>query len=151
LICVDSSIAIKWFVEEPDSAVAFALLNDTLARNEGIVVPVLFFSEVANVLRQRVRGNRLMLQLATTHMDHLITFPFRVESRLSVCVEALALADHYNLPAAYDAHYLAVARQHHADLWTADARFIKALRSEAAFVHDLSTYPQYGGPGPARP
>ncbi|NPA27193.1 MAG: type II toxin-antitoxin system VapC family toxin, partial [Chloroflexi bacterium] len=53
-------------------------------------------------------------------------------------LEALALAHELNLPAAYDAHYLALARRMNAEFWTADQRLAKAVARRFPWVHVLA-------------
>ncbi|MBC7227355.1 MAG: type II toxin-antitoxin system VapC family toxin [Thermoflexales bacterium] len=50
---------------------------------------------------------------------------------------ALQLARAFSLPAAYDAHYLALAEQLGADFWTADLRLARAIQDRLPWVHRL--------------
>ena len=54
---------------------------------------------------------------------------------------ALALAHAYRLPAAYDAHYLALAEYFGCELWTDDGRLFRGVQDDLSFVRRLSEYP----------
>jgi predicted nucleic acid-binding protein len=64
MICVDSSVAAKWFFTEEHSAQADGLLQATLASREAIVAPPLLPSEMMNLLHQRQRAGTLTLEQA---------------------------------------------------------------------------------------
>ncbi len=53
---------------------------------------------------------------------------------------AWELARHFGRPAAYDAHYLALAEMKGCPLWTADKRLFNAVRAELDWVHWLGNY-----------
>jgi len=46
----------------------------------------------------------------------------------------IELAERLSLPAAYDAHYLALAAQLRGEFWTADAKLARAVRAELPWV-----------------
>lgn len=52
---VDASVALKWFVDEPDSAPALALRNAHIAGQSPLVAPDLLIYEVANALLHNSR------------------------------------------------------------------------------------------------
>ena len=54
--------------------------------------------------------------------------------------QALILADAFGLPAAYDAHYLALAEHFECELWTADRRLLRAVGSGPPFVRPIAEY-----------
>ncbi len=49
--------------------------------------------------------------------------------------QALKIAQRYNLPATYDAHYLALAERLGIEFWTADRRLFNAVRSSLSWVN----------------
>ena len=51
-----------------------------------------------------------------------------------------SLATRFNRPAAYDAHYLALAEMMNCEFWTADRRLFNVVRDELPWVHRLGTY-----------
>jgi predicted nucleic acid-binding protein len=53
---------------------------------------------------------------------------------------AWELARHFDRPAAYDAHYLALAEMEGCPLWTADGRLFNAVRHELDWVNWLGDY-----------
>jgi predicted nucleic acid-binding protein len=54
--------------------------------------------------------------------------------------EAVYFAHRFGLPAAYDAHYLALAEREQCELWTADVRFLRAINGKLPWVHSLADY-----------
>ena len=64
MICTDASVAAKWFFAEEHAAQASALLRDALGAAEPLVAPPLLPSEVANVIRQRLRQGQVRLDEA---------------------------------------------------------------------------------------
>ena len=49
--------------------------------------------------------------------------------------QALKIAQRYNLPATYDAHYLALAERLGIEFWTADRRLFNAVQSSLSWVN----------------
>jgi predicted nucleic acid-binding protein len=52
---------------------------------------------------------------------------------------AIDLAAQYRLPAAYDAHYLAVAEALGAPFWTTDQRLFNSVQTGLSWVHLVVT------------
>jgi predicted nucleic acid-binding protein len=140
MICVDSSVAAKWSFIEEYSAQARALLRVALEQREPIIAPPLLPSEVANVIRQRMRQGRLNLDGARTLLAQFLAVPLSLQAPEPLYDRALVLADAYNLPAVYDAHYVALAELHGATLWTADQRLLRALGGRLPFVRWIADY-----------
>ena len=53
---------------------------------------------------------------------------------------AWELARYFGLPAAYDAHYLALAEMADCAFWTADKRLFDAVHEELGWVNWLGNY-----------
>jgi predicted nucleic acid-binding protein len=53
---------------------------------------------------------------------------------------ALEIAHHYDLSAAYDAHYVALAEALTATLWTNDQDLLRDLATDFPFVRSISDY-----------
>jgi predicted nucleic acid-binding protein len=134
MICVDSSVAVKWSFVEEHSRQARALLRAALEQSEPIIAPPLLPSEVANVIRQRIRQGQLDRAAARAVLAQFLAIPISLQAPATLYESALVLADEYNLPAVYDAHYVALAEMLGAVFWTADQRLLRALGRQLSFV-----------------
>jgi predicted nucleic acid-binding protein len=140
MICPDSSVAAKWFFAEEHAAQASALLRTALDGEEPLIAPPLLPSEVANVIRQRLRQGELDRTAARGVLARFLAIPIALQAPETLYDRALVLADEYNLPAAYDAHYVALAELLGATLWTADQRLMRALGGRLPYVRWIADY-----------
>lgn len=140
MICVDASVAVKWVLPEQHSEHALALYAATTAAGEPVMAPLLLASEVANILRQRMVRENLALADARQLLSQFLAFPVRYLTDDLLFMRALELAAIYNLPAVYDAHYLAVAEQASCPLWTADRRLLRAVQGALPYVRAIGDY-----------
>ena len=140
MICADASVAAKWLFAEEHAAQASALLRDALGVAEPLVAPPLLPSEVANVIRQRLRQGQVRLDEARALLAQFLTLPIRLQAPETLYDRSLVLADQHNLPAIYDAHYVALAELLGATLWTADRRLLRALGGRLPFVRWIGDY-----------
>ncbi|HZK49204.1 MAG TPA: type II toxin-antitoxin system VapC family toxin [Thermoleophilia bacterium] len=120
-VCVDASFILRLFMG-PDEETAWRLWDSWLARGSSIHSPALLGYEIANALHRYRRAGFLSLSSADLVLDAALSLPTRLHSGRELHARALRLAADLSLPATYDAHYLAVAEQFGAELWTADAR-----------------------------
>jgi len=140
VICVDASVAAKWILDEEHSEAARALHDDCVRGGHPIVAPPLLPIEVTNILRQRMRRESLPLADATRLIEQFLRFPVNLTTLPDLFQQALVVADAYALPAAYDAHYIALAQGLHCDLWTDDRRLLGLLGGRLAFVRWIDDY-----------
>jgi len=140
MICTDASVAAKWVFAEEHTAQARALLREALAQQEPLVAPPLLPSEVANVIRQRLRQGQVRLDEARALLAQLLALSIRLQAPETLDDRALVLADEHHLPAIYDAHYVALAELLGATLWTADRRLLRALGGRLPFVRWIGDY-----------
>ena len=94
-----------------------------------LVAPTLLYYEVANGLYQQEKSGRLSSELVRNALEFALTLPIQLVGDVTLHQRAHALATQYNLPAAYDAHYLALAERLNIDLWTTDAKLHNAVQS----------------------
>ena len=80
MICADSSVAAKWLFAEAHAAQASALLRDALGAAEPLVAPPLLPSEVANVIRQRLRQGQVRLDEARALLAQFLALPIRLQA-----------------------------------------------------------------------
>jgi predicted nucleic acid-binding protein len=139
MICVYASVVVKWLLLEEQSDRADALYDAAVLRDELIVAPPLLPLEITNVLRQRMRaqGGPSLVE-ATELLDTFLAFAIDYQNPPGLHHRALALADAYGLPAAYDANYLALAEHLGCDFWTDDRRLLRHVGGRLAFVRSLA-------------
>ena len=135
-ICVDASFILRLFMG-PDDEAAWRLWDSWLFEGSTIHSPVLLGYEVANALHRYHRASLLSLASADLVLDAALSLPVRLHSSPELHRRALRLAADASLPATYDAHYLAVAEQVGAELWTADRRLAKQSARSSIVVRLL--------------
>lgn len=117
-LCVDASVAVKWFVPEEGQSEALVLWQ-RYADGERIVVPDVFFVEVANGFEHHAQAGNLTEEELRQAAELLAALQVESRSTQGLVSAALRLADELRLTV-YDAMYAAVAQEHEAELWTAD-------------------------------
>jgi predicted nucleic acid-binding protein len=139
-VCVDASLAAKWILPEPDRDIAQALYADWRAATLEIVGPPLLFAEVTNILRRNVVRNTITPAEALAAEAIFRWLGVRVVSPDGLYRETLILAQQFDLPAAYDMQYVAVAQMEGCELWTVDERLHRRVASELPWVRLLAEY-----------
>lgn len=141
-VVVDTSIVVKWALNEKDTSTALALLESWTNEKTIVLAPAILAYEVTNAIYQRVRRNEMELQQAQQWIVKIfhteIIFLFSQDPSLSL--RAMSLAHTFNLPATYDAHYLALAETKSCELWTADTRLWNTVQGKLKWVRWLGEY-----------
>ena len=124
---VDASVGIKLFVAEPLSNEAHSLFahlaDDPPAQ---LFVPDLFYIECTNILWKYTRRLGLPPEDARLFAERLGQLAITAYSTASLMADALDIAMEHGLTA-YDAAYVALARQLSLPLVTADDHLVDAL------------------------
>jgi predicted nucleic acid-binding protein len=89
----------------------------------------LLYYEVTNGLYRYLKARIFSLETVEKTLHAALALPIELVGEADLHQRAKDLATNYNLPAAYDAHYLALAERFEVDLWTADARLFNAVQS----------------------
>ncbi|MGH6916162.1 MAG: type II toxin-antitoxin system VapC family toxin, partial [Geminicoccaceae bacterium] len=104
IVVVDASVAIKWFIQEPDRAAARRLLEP----DKRLVAPELLVAEVANAIWKRVMAGEGDARQAPLTAASLPRFFARLVSLAPLAARALEIAAELRHPV-YDCFYLALA------------------------------------------
>jgi predicted nucleic acid-binding protein len=122
MLVLDASVAVKWFIEEPGTAAALALLS----QDEALIAPDLLVVEVANAAwRHLMRGDLQHAQLA--HVPEAVPRMFaELWPTVWLASRAFEIAAELRHPV-YDCFYLALAESEEATLVTADRRLVSRL------------------------
>jgi predicted nucleic acid-binding protein len=139
-ICVDAGLSLKLVRPEPDSPLARALWTEWRAQGLTIVAPSLWTYETTSVIRNRTQRGLLSPDLEESALDVLQRLPVQLHQPLHLHRRAWELARHFNRPAAYDMHYVALAEMLACPFWTADERLFNTVQAEINTVHWLGHY-----------
>ena len=125
-VVIDSSVAAKWFVPEPDSAQAQRPIVDATASANRLVVLDFALAEVANVIWKQYRQRRFTADETRSQLADLIAAPVRLENAPRLLNAALEIAIQYDR-AICDALFIALAVDLGARGVTADEPLVNAL------------------------
>ena len=142
VVVVDASLALKWVLSEADSNTAIALLQTWNTDKMEIIAPALFTYEATNILYSQVVTNKLSYEEAKKLLTKLLSIGILLNfvQHREISTRAMELSHRLGLPAAYDAHYLALAEHANCEYWTADSRLYNAVRDKLSWVRQLGEY-----------
>lgn len=119
---VDASVAVKWFVEEPGSTAACAILTS----GEVLLAPDLVLVEVGNTAWKKVTRGEITQEQGEAMLRALPLYFDRLVHPDVLIARAYALAHRLAHPV-YDCLYLALAEQEDVRLITDDQRLMKVV------------------------
>jgi predicted nucleic acid-binding protein len=113
----------------PDDAPIKKVWQTWVSNETNLVAPSLLFYEVTNGLYQQERNKYLSPETIWKSLEYSLDLPITLVNEKNLHLRAREIAIEYKLPATYDAHYLALAEWMDIELWTADMRLVKAVKS----------------------
>ena len=128
-LVLDASVAIKWALPgpaEPLTAEATELLARYTTRGVALIVPDVFWAEIANVLWKGVRQRRWSKSMAESTASDMLDRHFVTVSSQALLTEALTISLAYDR-SVYDCLYLALAVQSRCSMITADEKLANAV------------------------
>ena len=141
-VVVDASVAVKWVLAEPDSIIATKLLDTWTNEGKRVIAPTLFAYEVTNIIHRRVVANSLTYDEAVHALRDLLSTGVILyfSNYEEISLQSIKLAHLFGMPAAYDAHYLALAEQQNCEYWTADVRLWNTVKGRLSWIRWLGDY-----------
>lgn len=118
MIIVDTSIAVQWFVAEPDAPAAELLLG-----RDDLAAPDIVLIETANVLRKKLRDGQIKLEQATASLGFLKASIPQLVPFTELLDRAFEMATELGHPV-YDCTFLACAERVKGVLATRDTRLV---------------------------
>lgn len=135
--CVDSNILVRSVENEVRPEIR-KLWREWLRDKVMLHAPALLRYEVVNALHQMRRAGRIGGAEVRRALDDALTRPIVLHEDEKLHIRALSMAEQYNLPAAYDAQYLALAEHLGVEFWTTDAKLVKVVGDRLGWVRLVS-------------
>jgi predicted nucleic acid-binding protein len=123
-LCIDASVVIRLVTSDA----AADLWESWMADEVKVVAPSLLYYEVTNGLYRYYKAGIYQSETVKTTLRAALALPIELIAVSDLHPRATEIAMRFNLPATYDAHYLALAEWMEVDLWTADIRLVNTLK-----------------------
>ncbi len=136
-VVIDSCVLAKVVLTEPDSPKALALLANSLAQGDRLVVLDLAFPEVGNVIWKKRRAGLVTSQEAEKLLEDLLCSPVHIEPALPHLRRALEIAVRYDR-AVYDALFVALSEWLSAEAVTSDGPLFNTVSGDFPLVRLLA-------------
>lgn len=136
---IDSSVGAKWIFEEDQQEKALLLLRGIEEDRLKVVVPELFYLEMANVAWKRVWKKGGDLEAIAESLDRILDLRLIKYPDHELADVAFENAVRLNV-SAYDGAYLALAEIYVSPLVTADKKLLEACRGRFDFIEPLKDF-----------
>lgn len=134
-VCADASFLAKLVLPEIGSDTAKNLWDQWEDSDISVLAPSLILYEFTSAINKYVQRKWLPPARGREALDFLLRLPLDLVAGAALHRAALALAADLSLPSAYDAHYLAVARDLDCPLWTGDRRMRDSAAQAGVSAH----------------
>lgn len=135
--CLDSNVFVR-SVEPKRYPEIMKLWREWLRDKITLHAPALLRYEVVNSLHRMRMAGRLSADDANLALRRILRIPVVLYQDDDLHLRAMELAARYDLPAAYDSQYLALAERLGVELWTTDAKLVRAVEDRLAWVRLVS-------------
>jgi predicted nucleic acid-binding protein len=131
--CCDANLVVR-LVTDPSATSVRELWRAWRDENASIVAPSLFRYEVTNALHRIALHAGMPERVALELLDSALGLPVQSRDVPRQHRRALALSHQFSLPAAYDAHYLALSETLGCRFYTSDAKLFNAVHPSLQWV-----------------
>lgn len=125
-IVIDSSVAVKWFVPQPNSGKAQELLNAYQNSELLLLAPDLIYAEVGNVIWKMSRFQNLVQTDAIAVLEAFRTIEFLITPSSVLLQEAYRFAAMYERTV-YDSLYVILSLRRKCPFITADEKLANSI------------------------
>jgi predicted nucleic acid-binding protein len=133
-VCVDANLVMRLVADPTDEPTQY-LWEQWDSERRPLAAPTLLYYEVANALYRYQKLGYLSASSVQLAFRATLALPLELHGEPDLHWRALDMADKFSLPAAYDAHYLALAELLEGEFWTADGRLARTVQPSLPWVH----------------
>ncbi len=137
---IDTSVDIKTYVQEQDSAKAVRLRNEYHQGAHQLIAPDIFPTEMCNVLMILERSGKIKPGEADLFFRQYLSELPPLVAAVPLLPRPLEIAKQFR-QTVYDCLYIALAEREGCELVTADDKLVKAVQATLPFVVPLSSLP----------
>ncbi len=134
-VCLDASFVIRYLTSEDTESIYQKYWSQWKAEGYSLIAPKLIMYEVANAFHRASIAGQITPDEAAAFLERALSLGLRYYGDAQLHQQALRMAHNYNLPATYDAHYLALAARFDVELQTADKRLFNAVCNSLDWVN----------------
>ena len=135
IICVDANFIVR-LLSDPPNAVSYSnLWRQWKSSGERIIAPTIFCYEVTNVFHRMSLAGQISPEVAEQLLEDAFNLEIILYGDRILHKRAMALAKSLNLPAAYDAHYLALSERFNAEFYTSDKRLFNSVKDTITWIY----------------
>jgi predicted nucleic acid-binding protein len=138
-IVIDTSVAAKWFLDEPHSAEALDILKKVLADELSLIAPDHIYAEIGNTLWKRTNAGTIAVTDAQDFISDFLRIKITLVSTADLLSDAYHLAITYKR-SVYDSLYLALNQREQCQFVTADEKLVNAVGSVMSNVVLLANW-----------
>ena len=133
-LCVDANLVIR-LVADPSAQSVQQIWEQWADERRQLAAPTLLYYEVANALHRYQALGLMSASSAQLALKAALALPIHLHGEPDLHRRALDLAQRLSLPAAYDAHYLALVEHLGGEFWTADGKLARKVGPALPWVH----------------
>jgi predicted nucleic acid-binding protein len=137
---LDSSVALKWVLPEPDSAKAIKLRDDFQAALHELLSLDVFPVEVAHALTRAERRTILAVGQASPLLAAVLATAPQLHPYQPLLQGAIDISSQARI-GVYDCLYVVLAEREKCQFVTADTRLVNVLQPQFPFIVPLSSLP----------
>ena len=137
---LDSSVALKWVLQEVDSGKAIRLRNEYSNGIHELLAADVFPPEIGNGLASAERQKRILAGESAIFLNDVLSAAPATHPSTSLLIRAMEIAISTK-QAVYDCLYVALAEAEGCELVTADDKLARSLRLSYPFIVSLTGLP----------
>jgi predicted nucleic acid-binding protein len=133
-VCIDANVLLGRLLGRTEDQPILELWQQWEQDGRLLIAPYLIRYEVSNAIHRMESTGRLDAKLAQEAFRTLIAAPVQHAVADDRHERAVDIAARFSLPAAYDAHYLALTDRQNGEFWTADEKLVNKVGASLLWV-----------------